>query len=454
MNFKPLNVKKMGKTFLLLGVGIALSFLGLRVLAQEGCETVEECRALLEEYEKEIAKYEGNIAENKEKQRTLNNKIYLLRQKINKLDYEIKKSTIIIRDLETQLFDTKESIDNTEDKIARNRERLADILQTIYEEDQKSSLEILLANNEISDFFEDVFALERLLGENRQILEEMVTLKINLEDQKISLGEKQEEWQQTKKINLLQKEESQQVKEEEEWVLYQTKGEEEKYQELLAQKEAEAREIRQRLFNLIGVPEAPTFGQAVEIARYVEGLTGVRTPLILAVLRQESDIGKNVGQCYLKNEKTGSGIVASSGESREKVMKPTRDVQPFLKICEDAGRDPYNTLVSCPMSFGWGGAMGPAQFIPSTWVRYKDRLASITGKPGDPWDIRDAFLAAGLYLKDAGASKQTYNAEWCAAMIYFSGSCSSGYNFYGDSVMNLALQYEEDIQQMEQYGTK
>jgi membrane-bound lytic murein transglycosylase B len=97
------------------------------------------------------------------------------------------------------------------------------------------------------------------------------------------------------------------------------------------------------------------------------------------------------------------------------------------------------------MSFGYGGAMGPAQFIPSTWSSYRERIKAITGKPSDPWDIKDAFLAAGLYLADSGAKAQTYNAEWKAAMIYFSGSTSSKYSFYGNSVMKTAAGFADDI---------
>lgn len=59
------------------------------------------------------------------------------------------------------------------------------------------------------------------------------------------------------------------------------------------------------------------------------------------------------------------------------------------------------------------------------------------------------FLAAALYLTDYGAAKQTYNAEWKAAMIYFSGTTNTRYRFYGDSVMKITSQYEEDIKAIE-----
>jgi hypothetical protein len=133
-------------------------------------------------------------------------------------------------------------------------------------------------------------------------------------------------------------------------------------------------------------------------------------------------------------------------------MKPTRDVQPFLIITKELGRDSFSTPVSCPMSYGWGGAMGPAQFIPSTWIIYRDRLRDIIGKPADPWSIKDSFLAAALYLSDYGAAKQTYDGEFNAALSYFAGPSwyKSSYadvyrRDYGYPVMAIVKAYESDI---------
>ena len=229
-----------------------------------------------------------------------------------------------------------------------------------------------------------------------------------------------------------------------------TKGKESEYQKLLANRQQQANAIRSRIFELIGVPEAPTFGEAVVIAEAVTRLTKVRAPFLLAVLTQESNIGKNVGQCYLKNIQTGDGETIN-GTFVSRVMKPTRDVQPFLEITRELGRDPFNTAVSCPIPSigGYGGAMGPAQFIPSTWVAYKAKIAQLKGSAGDPWNINDAFLASAIYLADIGATRQTFEYEWCAAVSYFSGNCSIRnqirYEFYGDNVMAITKRYEQDI---------
>ena len=174
----------------------------------------------------------------------------------------------------------------------------------------------------------------------------------------------------------------------------------------------------------------------------------MRPALLLAVLTQESNIGKNVGSCVLTNSTTGAGKRISTGVAEINVMSPSRDIPYFLKITGDLGRDPYNTSVSCriPSVGGYGGAMGPAQFIPSTWFLYEDKIKPITGRIADPWDIKDSFLAAGLYLKDLGASTN----EFRAVMQYFSGSSWTRYEeFYGKSVLALATNYEEDIKTIE-----
>ncbi len=416
-------------------------------------QTAAEERAALEqqlkELEEEIAKIDEDVERTEQEKKTLENQIYLLQSKIKKLDLQIYQGNVMIEDLGVQVVETEKSIEEKSFEIKESRKHLAETLQLIHESDKKSLIEILLSEEKISDFFSDLVALESLNQKSQELLESVENLKSQLETEKENLDKEKQDLEDLVVIQSLQRQESASIKKDKDWLLDLTEAEYDKYVQQKQETEKKAAEIRARIFDLIGVPEAPTFGEAYEIAKYVSNITGVRPALLLAVLTQESNIGKNVGQCYLKNPATGSGVVAYNGKAVNKVMKPSRDVGHFLDITQSLGRDPYNTPVSCPMQYGWGGAMGPAQFIPSTWTLYKDRLAAITGSAADPWNIRDAFLAAAVYLADLGATKQTYEYEWCAALSYFAGSCSLSnqvrYEFYGDSVMALAKQYEEDI---------
>jgi hypothetical protein len=132
-------------------------------------------------------------------------------------------------------------------------------------------------------------------------------------------------------------------------------------------------------------------------------------------------------------------------------MKPSE--QPiFEQIVGELGLDPNRMPVSCKPWYGWGGAMGPAQFLPSTWMKYRGQVAQITGNnPPSPWNNLDAFVAAALYLKNAGADQRIYNTEWKAAMIYFAGSnwSNPSLRFYGDDVMAIAQRFQKDIEVLE-----
>lgn len=402
----------------------------------------------LAELEKKIEQYEKDITKTQQQKKTLENQISILKNKINKLELQIQQSNLMIRDVSLQIKDTENSIENTSLKIEEQKRKLSDILLAIYKEDKKSGLEIFLSSQELSIFFNNLSALEELNLKSQELLENIKSLKTNLENQKQKLDEEKNDLERIAKIQALQKQESLAVKKEQEKLLEQTKGKESEYQKMLAATKQRAAEIKARIFELIGVSKAPTFGEALEIAKYVEELTGVRAAFLLAVLEQESAIGKNVGQCYLSNVNTGAGQKATNGAKVQKVMSPTRDIPHFLTITKELGLDPFKTLVSCPMSFGWGGAMGPAQFIPSTWMLYRERVKEITGS-ANPWNIKDSFVAAALYLADYGATKKTRDAEWKAAMIYFSGSTSSRYRFYGDSVMARADKIQGWIEEIE-----
>jgi membrane-bound lytic murein transglycosylase B len=415
---------------------------------EEECKTQEECKAILKQYEEEIAKYEVDINKTQKEKDTLSNKISILKNQIKKLELQISQSNLMVKDLTLQLKDTEGSIEKNSLKIEKKKANLSSILRSIYEEDQKSLVEVLLSENQLSGFFDNLMNLENLNYRNKDFLKEIKNLKNYLEDQKDSLDKEKQDLQSLLEMQQLQKQENETTKKTQETLLEKTKGKESEYQKLLKSTQEKAAQIRARIFDLIGIPQAPTFGEAYDLAKYVESATGIRPAFLLAVLTQESNIGKNVGQCFLTNTTTGEGKKIQTGEKASRTMKPGQNISAFLQITQELGRDPLNTPISCPMSFGWGGAMGPAQFIPSTWMIYKDRVKAITGT-ADPWSIRDAFVASALYLKDKGAGSQVYKDEWGAAIAYFAGYVNLRYRFYGDSVMSMATKYESDIKEIE-----
>ena len=105
-------------------------------------------------------------------------------------------------------------------------------------------------------------------------------------------------------------------------------------------------------------------------------------------------------------------------------MKIERDIEPFKRIMSALGRNPEGTPLSCPFGGGYGGAMGPSQFIPSTWELYKDKIANALGISGmpNPWEPKHAFMASAVFLAELGADNGGYTAERTAALKYYAGS--------------------------------
>ena len=224
------------------------------------------------------------------------------------------------------------------------------------------------------------------------------------------------------------------------------KNEEKTYADVLAERQRQADQIRSALFDLRDAEGIP-FAQALAYATEAEQATGVRAAFILAILEQESNLGKNVGQCLLVNTETGAGKGKNTGRPFSNVMHPTRDVPIFIEITSSLGRDPFNTPVSCPQSIGYGGAMGPSQFIASTWNIYKKQLANkLNVGTADPWIPQHAIMATALFVEDLGADKGGYSAEREAAGRYYAGGNWKTLGLgYAASVIALAEKHQDNI---------
>ena len=185
----------------------------------------------------------------------------------------------------------------------------------------------------------------------------------------------------------------------------------------------------------------------------------MRVAFILGIFATESGkgadgtFGGNVGQCLLTNSPNkGDGKGKNTGTFFSQVMKGSRDVDPFLEITQKLGLNSFNQPVSCPQYGGYGGGMGPAQFIASTWKGMEATILRATGRAtANPWDPADAFMASALYLRDLGANTQDWTNERTAACRYNSGkNCYVGGKAgpglgYGNTVMKRAAAIQLDI---------
>jgi len=413
-------------------LAVAVLFFGAREAFGALAGNIESRRAELEaelvELEKEIDA-QRIILESKQRERvSLERDVAILDAQIEKARLSIRARNITISKLERDIGGKEDTIGSLLEEMERERRSLAQLIRRKHEIDSYSMVEVILAHEDISQVFVDIDSFEFVGRALNESIKQIIETKADTEVEKQSLEEKRIEEIELRQIQELQKRRIEEREKEKATLLRVTKGEEDGYQKVLKAQEKDAAQIRAALFSLRDTAAIP-FGKALELAERAYEKTGVRPAFLLGIIAEESNLGENIG--------TGTWTVD---------MHPTRDRPVFREITARLGLDPDRMPVSKKPWYGWGGAMGPAQFIPSTWILFEDKVSALTGhNPPNPWDTEDAFMASALLLKDNGAAKGTYSAERLAALRYLAGwknATKPAYAFYGDDVMALAEKYQ------------
>ena len=413
-------------------------------------------KALLEaelaKLEKEIAEKEKELAGQKGQSVSLSRDIAILTSQIQKSKLDIKAKNLVIQKLGGEISNKNQEISALSVKIDREKESLAQLLRKERMINDRDIISLILSKDNISDVYGDIEAFSSIKKGIQESISEIRNMKDLTEAEKLALEKKKDEETDTKYELERDKAKVETSEAEKQRLLSISKNKEAEYQKVLQEKAQKRAQILAAIFSLAGGGSTKiNFETALVYAREAQKLTGIDPAFLLAVLTQESNLGANVGQCYLTDTKTGAGMNPKTGKTYPNVMKPMGlpgrkgDIDDFFLITAAVGRDPYKTLVSCPIAgvAGYGGAMGPAQFIPSTWSGYKNRLKNLLGHDADPWNPRDAFMASATYLTDLGAVGNSASTQHKAACRYYGTggtTCS-----YSNSVMRHKLTIQSNI---------
>ncbi len=422
---------------------LAFSPIALSPVFAQGADAVAEreaqLKAELEIITQEIAAQQAILKGKQRESVSLERDIAILNAEIAEAKLGIRARNIILERLNKDIGVKNETIEVLNVRIEKSEESLADLIRKTNEIDDYSLTEIMLINQDLSEFFADFDAYSFIKESLRSSYVTVTEAKESTETEKLSLEEKRKAEADAKaeievKKRQIEKSEAQKKK-----LLTVTKSEEKNYQLVLKEQEKRAAQIRTALFSLRDTAAIP-FGTALAYANEAFERTGVRPAFLLAILTQETNLGENVGTCNRPQDPPEKGWRV--------IMKPERDHAPYLEVTSELGLNPDTMPLSCPWQNGWGGAMGPSQFIPSTWKAYKARVAAALGKStANPWLPEDAFMASSLYLKDLGAAKGGYSAEREAALRYYAGGAwnKPANAFYGREVLAKATNIQENM---------
>jgi peptidoglycan hydrolase CwlO-like protein len=451
-------------------IGLLSFVLPLAVYAQDAAQAVNARQQALQN---QLDAIESQIAGQQQLLDVAQNQHQTLQSQIDMFDAEIKKTQLQIQAIDiaiSQLNDNigvhNQTLSQLSSQLDAERESLAQIMRQTQMLDAYSALSVALGSQDVSGFFSDLDAFASIKSSLADSFTQIQTTSSSTEVEKEALQSRLSEQEQLMTVAQLAKQQVQSQEQEKQQLLSQTKGIEANYQKSIATSQKSAAQIRSELFTLRDTAAIP-FGTALTYAEAAEKATGTRAAVTLGVLKQETNLGENLG--------TGTWRVD---------MSPNRDQPVFVYVTQALGLDPNTMPVSKKPGYGWGGAMGPGQFIPSTWVCYggfvntqtntctppsgatasfwqgpwqyvasKDRVRTLLGAtvPSNPWEPQVAIMATAMLMADNGAATQMPADERLAALRYFAGYVGArnpAYSFYGDGVMEFATQFQQDINQL------
>ncbi|NCS99103.1 hypothetical protein GW764_02845 [Candidatus Parcubacteria bacterium] len=402
----------------------------------------KELREELKRLEEQQAAVQRSLDQQKSQTATIQRDVSILEDQIYSAELSIQKKNIEIQNLSQTINLKKQTIEELNEKMDRSRSALSELIKKTNDIDKTSLPEIILSNRSLTDFFADLDSYNSVQKQLEDLFDQIREIKSQTENETQELSKRQNQELDIKKEIEGEKRTIAVKKNEKDNLLGLSKQSEATYESILQQKRAEASRIRAALFQLRDTDGIP-FGEAIEYAQKASRQTGVRAAFILGVLKQETDIGRIDGSCVISDLESGKTKSINYGTIFDNGIHPTRDLPILKEILPNLGRNPLDTRVSCPQSVGYGGAIGPSQFIPSTWKMFIPKLEEIFGTYPDPWIPEQAIMGTALLLRDNGAANGGYTSEFEAAGRYYAGG---NWNLYGRGYANSVMSHAVEIQ--------
>ena len=421
--------------------------------ATSGDDKKQSLQIQIDALEREASQIDANLQEVKRESTTLAREVSIFDNEIKKRQLEQKRINLAIRQAEVDIATKAGEIEETIRDVEQKRQILADNLRRLYSYDQENLVVVLAKNASISSFFRVVDAIRTMQANISELVENLRASRLNLELEKEELEEFREDQQSLKALLEIERRNIEVQRAEKDRLLKLTKGKESIFQNLLSAKKLDITTLKTQLFYLerTGV----TAEDAVRFTTLAAERAGIRPAFLLALL--EIETGRR-----FEGDVVTAGTNLGTGSWRAD-MKPNQHTA-FIAITAKLNLDPDKMPVSArpcaksvrerigpgkPCGYGWGGAMGPAQFIPTTWLLFEEKVARLTGhNPPNPWNIEDAFTASAIFLAESGATSKTQAGETRAAKTYLSGrpSCTSySCRAYANSILSLASRLERII---------
>ncbi len=147
----------------------------------------------IQELEKEINQYQNDLEEVGKEKQTLTSEVKRLDISRQKISTDIKLTQNKIDSTNYQIQKLSLEIDGKKDKIGKNTEVIADTIRVMNEIESESLIEIVLSNDDISGFLNQIETIQQFQSKMRDDVKQLTMLKDDLEDKKTQTEKKKKE---------------------------------------------------------------------------------------------------------------------------------------------------------------------------------------------------------------------------------------------------------------------
>lgn len=219
-------------------------------------QSADEIRSQIEQTNNEISELEEEIAQFQEELNEVQNEKSTLAREVKRLDLTRRKLAADISLTEkkisvqrNKIIELTESIGDKDEAISVERTSMASSLRRVQKFDDQSTIELLLSEESLSDFWTEVSTLERFYRQLASHTQELKTLRRDLSASKTAVEQEKEELEALQGQLAAQKRAADNTRAEKNRLLAATENKESQYQALLAEKQKQKEELEQAIFD-------------------------------------------------------------------------------------------------------------------------------------------------------------------------------------------------------------
>lgn len=143
--------------------------------------------------ENDTTELDNKLTQNRQEQTTLEGKIKNLDTKIVEIEKNISETNNKIVALDAEITKAKDEIKALEENIKKNEDALGKRLKAINGNYSIGYMKVIFSSSSISDFFNNVYVVKQVVEQDKDILKELDSNKLSIEEKEKDLNSKKSE---------------------------------------------------------------------------------------------------------------------------------------------------------------------------------------------------------------------------------------------------------------------